>query len=107
METLDWGSYTDNHMKINVGSKNAIKIEAVERAIALYPVLFSDPQTVGVDVNVELYGNPKNIKETMEGAVQRAKKAFIECDYSFGLEGGLIEVPFTKSGFMEVGACAV
>ncbi len=51
-------------MKINVGSKNAIKIEAVARAISLYPVLFPSAKIEGVDVAVELYGHPKNIKET-------------------------------------------
>ena len=43
----------------------------------------------------------------MDGAVQRAKASFVDCNYSFGLEGGLIEVPYSKTGYMEVGACAV
>lgn len=94
-------------MKISVGSKNATKVMAVKDAASLYPNLFTDPEIVGVDVKVELYGHPKNIAETMEGAVDRAKQAFVDCHYSFGLEGGLIEVPFSKSGYMEVGACAI
>lgn len=94
-------------MKIKVGSKNKTKIQAVHDAITLYPNLFSKPEITGIDVEVELFGHPKNIKETMQGAVERAKKAFIDCSYSFGLEGGLMEAPFSKSGFMEVGACAI
>lgn len=94
-------------MKINVGSKNQTKVVAVKEAAALYPRLFSNPEVAGVDIELELYGHPKNIGETIEGAIERAKKAFINCDYSFGLEGGLIEVPFTKTGYMEVGACAI
>src|SRR3989344_3452838 len=94
-------------MRINVGSKNQTKVQAVEEAVALYPNLFSNPEVTGVDIELELYGHPKNIKETVEGAIERAKKAFIDCDYSFGLEGGLMEMPFTKTGYMETGVCAI
>lgn len=94
-------------MKITVGSKNQTKVQAVRDAIILYPKLFPDPEVVGIDVQVEIFGHPKNLKETAEGAVGRAKKAFLESTYSFGLEGGLMEVPLTKTGFMEIGVCAI
>lgn len=94
-------------MKINVGSKNKIKVKAVKNAVKLYPDLFPKPEIIGADVNVPLFGHPKNLKETVQGAIRRAKDAFIDCDYSFGLEGGLMEVPFSETGFMEVGACAI
>lgn len=94
-------------MRINVGSKNKTKVKAVKNAVKLYPVLFPKPEIIGVDVNVSLFGHPKNLKETVQGAITRAKKSFVDCDYSFGLEGGLMEVPFSETGFMEVGACAV
>lgn len=94
-------------MKLNIGSKNQTKIQAVKDAVALYPKLFPTPEIIGMDVNIELYGHPKNIKETVKGAVQRAKYAFTNCNYSFGIEGGLMEVPFTKTGFMEIGACVI
>ena len=94
-------------MKINVGSKNKTKVQAVLDAVKLYPHLLPNPVVVGVDVHVDLFGHPKNLEETIQGAIQRAKEAFIDCEYSFGLEGGLMEVPFTQTGFMEVGACAV
>lgn len=94
-------------MNINVGSKNQTKIKAVQDTVNLYPKLFPNPVITGVDVNVELYGHPKSLTETIQGAVSRAKTAFVKCDYSFGLEGGLMEVPFSKTGFMEVGACAI
>ena len=80
---------------------------AVKDAVALYPKLFSKPEIIGLDVDVELFGHPKNINETVEGAIERAKKAFIDCDYSFGLEGGLLEVPYSQCGFMEINACAI
>jgi inosine/xanthosine triphosphatase len=34
-------------------------------------------------------------------------QSFHDCDYSIGIEGGLIEVPGTKSGYMEFGVCAI
>lgn len=94
-------------MKIHVGSQNKLKIQAVKDAVALYPKLFPNPKIVGLDVNVPLYGHPKNIQETVEGAIKRAKDAFVDCDYSFGLEGGLIDIPYTETGYMETGVCAI
>jgi inosine/xanthosine triphosphatase len=94
-------------MNIKVGSKNQTKIQAVKDALLLYPGLFPDPNIIGVDVNIDLFGHPKSLKETSDGALKRAREAFVDCDFSFGLEGGLMEVPNTKTGFMEVGACAI
>lgn len=94
-------------MKIHVGSTNKLKIKAVEDAVILYPKLFPNPEIIGIDVNVPIFGHPKNIRETVEGAIKRAKDAFKNCDVSFGLEGGLIKVPYTETGYMETGVCAV
>jgi inosine/xanthosine triphosphatase len=94
-------------MKVHVGSKNKTKIQAVKDALVLYPNLFPNPQIKGIDVTVELFGHPKNLQETIEGAIQRAKQAFTNCDISFGIEGGLLEVPYTRTGFMETGICAI
>src|SRR5258708_21465293 len=94
-------------VRIHAGSKNQTKVSAVKDAVKLYPNLFPTPEVFGIDVDIALFGHPKNIKETVEGAIERAKKAFADCDYSFGLEGGLMEVPLSKIGFMEVGVCAV
>ena len=93
-------------MKIGVGSKNKTKVNAVADLLRDYP-MFLGAEVVGVDVKVEEFGHPKNIKETVEGAINRAKQAFINHDYGFGIEGGLMEVPHTKSGYMEVAACAI
>ncbi len=94
-------------MRIAVGSQNKVKIAAVEQAIALYPSLFTHPTIEGANIQVPEFGHPKSMQETVEGAIYRAKEAFSNCTYSIGLEGGLIEVPHTHSGFMEVGACAI
>lgn len=94
-------------MIIHVGSRNQTKIQAVKDAIALYPKLFPNPKVIGIDVSIELFGHPKSIKDTVEGAIERATNAFTDCDFSFGIEGGLMEIPFTRTGFMEIGACAI
>ena len=94
-------------MKINVGSQNKTKLAAVHDAINLYPDFFKHAEIKGIAVEIEEFGHPKNINETVAGAIERAKKVYFNCEYSIGLEGGLIEVPFTKTGFMEIGACAI
>ena len=94
-------------MRVYVGSKNKTKVQAVHDALLLYPTLFTNPEIIGIDVEIELFGHPKSLKETVAGARERAKKAFGDCDYSFGLEGGLIKVPYSKTGYMEVNACAI
>lgn len=94
-------------MKIGVGSKNKTKIQAVKDAVALYPKLFPNAEVIGVDVNIEVFGHPKNLQEVVNGAIQRAKEAFRDCDYSFGLESGMMEVLGSKSGFMETAVAAV
>lgn len=94
-------------MKVGVGSKNITKIAAVRDAVALYPQLFPDAEVIGVDVQIEEFGHPKNIDETVRGAVDRARQAFSGFDYGFGLEGGLLAVPHSVTGYMETSACAV
>ncbi len=93
-------------MKVNVGSKNPTKIQSVIEALQESP-LFKDAEVIGLDVSFETFGHPRNIAETVAGAQKRAELAFKDCDYSFGIEGGLIEIPETKSHYMQVEVCAI
>jgi len=93
-------------MKVGVGSKNKTKVNAVEEVLKDYP-LFNSAEVTGIPVQVEEFGHPKNIDETVAGAIDRAKQAWAGNDYGFGIEGGLIEVPYSKTGYMEVAACAI
>ncbi len=93
-------------MNIGVGSKNRTKVEAVETVLKDYAQL-KDAAVSGVAVTVEEFGHPKNLQETVDGAIGRAKQAFVGNDLGFGIEGGLMEVPGTKSGFLEVAVCAI
>jgi len=93
-------------MKIIVGSKNQIKVAAVKEILEDYPHL-RDAQVFEVEVESEVSDQPKSLDETVRGAMNRAKNSFENCDYSFGLESGLMAVPNTKSGFMDVCVCTI
>lgn len=93
-------------MKIIVGSKNKIKVEAVKEILKEYSHL-SGAQVLEIEVPSEVSDQPKSLEETIAGAMNRARNAFGDCDYSFGLESGLMVVPNTKSGFMDVCVCAI
>jgi inosine/xanthosine triphosphatase len=93
-------------MKVGVGSKNRTKVDAVAECLRDYP-LFLGADVEGVAVQVEEFGHPKSIEETVAGAIDRARQAQEGRDYGFGIEGGLIAVPYSKTGYMEVAACAI
>ena len=93
-------------MIIKVGSKNPAKIEAVTEIIQDYDLL-KGATVVGVEVESGIVEQPLTLEETIQGAMNRAKNAFQDCAYSFGLESGLFPVPHTKSGYMDTGVCAI
>lgn len=93
-------------MNISVGSTNKIKIEAVEETIIQYPLL-SGATVTGKNVLSQVSEQPQSLQETVQGAINRAKKVFEEGHISIGLESGLMPVPFTKTGFMDVCVCAI
>ena len=39
--------------------------------------------------------------------MNRAKNSFDDCDLSIGLESGLLEVPHSKTGMMNILVCAI
>ncbi|OHA70933.1 MAG: hypothetical protein A3H01_00930 [Candidatus Wildermuthbacteria bacterium RIFCSPLOWO2_12_FULL_40_9] len=93
-------------MKIKVGSKNEIKVGAVRDAFSEYKE-FDGVEIVSVEADSEVSNQPKTLEETIRGAINRAKNAFGNCDYSVGLESGIFPVPNTKSGYMDVCMCAI
>jgi len=93
-------------MIINIASHNPNKIEALREIIRDYDNL--QPATV-VDVD-SLSGvseQPISLDETIKGAINRAQESFRDCQYSVGLESGLMSVPYTQTGYMDVCACAI
>ncbi|MEK7183967.1 MAG: DUF84 family protein, partial [Patescibacteria group bacterium] len=93
-------------MKIGVGSKNKTKVNAVAEILLDYP-RYRDAAIAGVDVQIEQFGHPKSLEATVNGAVDRAKQAYPDHDLGIGIESGLMPVPQTKTGHMEVAVCAI
>lgn len=96
-------------MIIAVGSTNKAKVAAVKEAVKGYSFLakhrlFSFSTASGVS------SQPLSLEETIRGSKNRAVKAFAvceSCDYSFGIESGLMEAPGTQTGFLNICACTV
>lgn len=93
-------------MKINIASKNPVKVQAVKEVINDYKFL-SDAEIVSLEVSSEVSNQPKSLEETVKGAVNRAKNSFKDCAYSIGIESGLMKVPYTKTGNMNFCVCAI
>jgi len=93
-------------MKINVGSTNPVKVEAVKEKILEYDFL-KDAQVLGLETDSGVSLQPGSLEETIQGARNRAKNAFVNCDLGIGLESGLMSVPLTKTGYMDFCACAI
>ncbi len=90
-------------MKVKVGSKNKVKVAAVKEALSLYED-FADAEVKGSAVPSLVSEQPKSLEEILKGAQNRARGAFISCNMSVGIESGLMEVPRSHSGYMDVTA---
>ncbi|HDP97035.1 MAG TPA: inosine/xanthosine triphosphatase [Euryarchaeota archaeon] len=89
-------------LKVNVGSDNPIKIEAVRRILRpLYGLI----DVNGVHVDSEVPHQPKE-DEVIEGAVNRAKNAIGNAHLGIGIEAGLIWNERLK-WFFDVQYCAI
>ena len=93
-------------VKINSASPNPAKIAAVTETIAHYDFL-KNFKTKSLIVDSGVSDQPKSLEETIEGAINRAKNSFSDCHYSFGIESGMMVVPKTKTGYMDVCVCAI
>jgi inosine/xanthosine triphosphatase len=95
-----------NPMKIIIASLNPQKIAAVKELAAEYPML-KGAHIESVSVASGISDQPKSLEETVRGAINRAKASIGDANHSFGLESGLMEVPYTKTGIMDVCVCAI
>lgn len=92
-------------MKVIVGSKNPVKVNAVRNVLKR---ICNDLTIDSSDVDSEIPDQPFGLDQTIEGAVNRAKNAFsYEFDLSVGIESGLIEVPHTLTGYIDIQWCAI
>lgn len=93
-------------MKIKIASQNQVKVEALKEIIQDYPHL-RNAEIIAVDVSSEVDNQPKSLEETIKGAINRSRNVYSDCNYSFGIESGLMAVPHTKTGYMDVCVCAI
>ncbi len=94
-------------MKIIVGSKNKVKIDAVSESLLDYDCM-TNLEIVGIHANSGVSEQPLTLDETVQGAINRATEAFnAGGDYGFGIESGLMHVPRTQSGYMDMCICAI
>ena len=93
-------------MKIIIASRSKPKVDAVKEVIARYE-LFRGAEVVEMEVDSGVAKQPLTLKETVQGAINRAKAAFKDCEYSFGIESGLLDVPQTITGKLNFCVCVV
>ena len=93
-------------MKFNIGSKNKQKVDALKEILKEYPD-FLNAEVLPKDASSNVSDQPKSLDETIQGAMNRAKNSFDDCEYGVGLESGLMKVPETKTGYMDTTVCAI
>lgn len=93
-------------MKIGVGSVNPVKIAAVRELLEQYPILAGD-EVVPVSVPSTVSEQPLTLRAVINGARGRAHGAFTGNALGIGIESGLMDVPFARSGKMNVCFCII
>lgn len=92
-------------LKVVVGSKNPVKVNATRNVLGN---IYDDLTVFSIDVDSEVPDQPFGMDQTVDGAVNRAKNAYSdEFELSVGIESGLIEVPKTLTGFIDIQWCAI
>ncbi len=90
---------------INIASVNPAKIEAVKEVLEDYAFLHPlDLKYLVVSSGVS--EQPIGLGQISMGARFRAENSFSNCDYSIGLESGLINIPYSGL-FADMCACSV
>jgi inosine/xanthosine triphosphatase len=89
---------------VRVGSMNPVKLGAIREVMA---GVFPEAEFVPVAAPSEVPDQPLGLEETLRGARNRARNAFVDCFLSVALESGLVEVPGSNTGYMNLTACAI
>jgi inosine/xanthosine triphosphatase len=92
-------------LNVVVGSKNPVKLNATRNILGR---IYGDIKVSSVNVDSGIPDQPFGLDQTVKGAVNRAKNAFSEeFDLSVGIESGLIMVPETLTGYIDLQWCAI
>jgi len=90
-------------MKIAVGSKNPVKVEAARRAFSR----FFEVEVTGVEVDSGVSPQPLGFEETIRGAENRARGAKKYGDLGVGIEAGLIPVDGSGKLYFDIQVTAI
>ncbi len=92
-------------MIVVVGSKNPVKINATKNVLER---IYTEITVLSKDVDSEVPDQPFGLDQTVKGAVNRAKNVYSEeYDLGVGIESGLIKVPETLTGYIDIQWCAI
>lgn len=90
-----------------MGSKNPVKVRAAEK---VFSSIFPESEVRGIDVRIRTPKQPLGLRQTVEGAVRRARHAISverSAAYGVGIEAGLVRVPHTITGWLDLQFTAV
>ena len=96
-------------MIIAVGSKNVVKVQAVQEAFQESDH-FNEVIIHSYDVPSRVSEQPLSLEEIIQGAQNRARAAFTaqqSCDYGIGIESGLFKAPGTMTNYLESCICCI
>lgn len=92
-------------MKVIVGSKNPVKIKATKNILKK---IYGEVDVTGIDVDSVVPDQPFGKEQTIQGAINRAKNAYsTDFDLSIGIESGLMEIPKSITGYIDLQWCAI
>jgi len=94
-------------IKVAVGSKNPVKIKAVEKVFKRY---FDDVIIYAVAIDSNLSRQPIGLKDVADGAYKRSISALErieDASYGVGIEAGLIGFPYSVSGYLNIQVCVI
>ncbi len=91
-------------MIVAVGSERKSKQEAVRRAFAHY---YHDFEVLGTACDSGVSDQPLTDGETIQGAINRAKRALEHGDIGVGIEAGLKKVPEVPTSYFNTTWCAI
>ena len=96
-----------------VGSLNPTKINAVKLAFSRY---YKNLEVYNIKAESKVSIQPIGLKNIISGAINRAKqslnfiineKKLLHNIFGVRIEAGLVEIPYTRTGFMDFQFCAV
>lgn len=95
-----------DRFRVNVGSQNAAKLEAVRRGLEPF---FPGVELAGFSVASGVSEQPVGFDEILSGARNRARRSFAHgnCELGVGIEDGLIPLPTLPTGYVNLGCCVL